>query len=72
MVDTRHGDLGEPVLFADVCVERAGRCECVQVGRLWIFLACLRICPAGMTLLLLKITSNGNAESRTPDNQEIQ
>lgn len=72
MFGTRYGDLGEPVLFTDVRVERAGRCECAQVGRLWIFLASLRIWPAGMTLLLLKITSSGNAESRTPDNQEIQ
>lgn len=72
MVSTRNGDLCEPVLFTDVLVERAGTCECMQVGRLCIFLASLRIWPAGMMLLLLKITSSGNAESRTPHNQEIQ
>ena len=43
-----------------------------MVGRLGIFPASLRIWPAGMTLLFLKITSSGNAESRTPNSQEIQ
>lgn len=63
---------GIGVSEGDALVEREGRCECARVSSLWMFLASLRIWPAGVMLLWLKITSSGNAESRTPDTREIE
>lgn len=64
---------GIGVSEGNALMEREGRCGHAPASGLWIvFLASLQIWPAGVMLLLLKITSSGNAESRTPDTREIE